>query len=193
MKTSKNITRIAGALSKFQGEVTDVPKTKTNSFMKNKYADLQGVLEIVRPLLLKNELTIIQTPSTKDEKVKLTTLLVHSSGEWIKDTLWMDTTTNNGGISKAQAIESVITYARRYSLTSILGIAQADDDAVTKQKSLLEIKNDLVDILEKKGIEKKEMKNFFTFNEIKTNDYNSLELAKNNIDVFIDKFNNKVA
>ena len=188
MKTSKTITKIAVALSKFQGEVTDIPKNKQNTFMKNKYADLQGVLEIVRPLLAKNELTIIQTPSTEGEKVKLTTLLAHSSGEWIKDTLFMDIISNNKGTTKAQAIGSVITYARRYSLTSILGIAQADDDAVAKQKRLLELRGELMEILENKGIERKLMKPFFDKYNIKTNDYNSLEVAKNNIDVFIGEF-----
>jgi len=188
MKTSKTISKIAVALSKFQGEVTDIPKNKQNEYMKNRYADLQGVLEIVRPLLAKHELTIIQTPSTEGEKVKLTTLLVHSSGEWIKDTLFMDITTNNKATTKAQAIGSVITYARRYSLSSILGIAQADDDAVAKQKSLLELKNELVELLESRGIEKRQMKTFFDKYNIKTNDYNSLEIAKNNIDVFIGEF-----
>jgi hypothetical protein len=96
--------------------------------------------------------------------------------------------TGNQTITKAQAIGSVITYARRYSLTSILGIAQADDDAVQKQKSLLELKNELVELLESKGLERRQMKMFFDKYNIKTNDYNSLEIAKNNIDVFIGEF-----
>lgn len=124
MKKSESITKLAVALAKFQGEVNNPSNTATNPFFKSKYAPLDTVLNTVRPILSKHGLSIIQTPSTEENCIVVTTILIHESGEFIETEplkLKMDKIT-------AQGAGSAITYARRYSLSAVLGIASEDDD-----------------------------------------------------------------
>ena len=104
---------------------------KGKSGYQFKYADLASVLEILRETLPKYELAIIQTPSNDGSNVAVTTLLSHSSGEWIKDTLSITVEVAKGN-SFAQSVGSCITYLRRYQATAIAGIAQTDDDMSIK-------------------------------------------------------------
>lgn len=133
---SESIAKLALALSKFQGEVTDAHKDK--SAYNYKYADLAGVLEIARPLCLKYELAVTQLCSTNEGGVGVTTVLMHSSGEWIESTFTMPLISVKGS-NAAQAAGSVITYARRYALAAILGITQTDNDAVATEQNWHEI------------------------------------------------------
>lgn len=124
MKKSESITKLAIALSKFQGEVKNPSNTATNPYFKSKYAPLETVLNTVRPILSKYGLSIIQSPIAEDGMVGVTTLLLHESGEYMEFPpvmLKMDKQT-------AQGAGSAITYARRYSLSAIVGISSEDDD-----------------------------------------------------------------
>lgn len=124
MKKSESIKELSIALSKFQGEIANPSNTATNPFFKSKYAPLETVLNTVRPILSKHGLSIIQIPSSVDNYVTVTTMLIHSSGEWIESSplsLKMDKVT-------AQGAGSAITYARRYAVSAILGISSEDDD-----------------------------------------------------------------
>ena len=69
-------------------------------------------------------LAVVQTPTAEGSKVTVTTLLMHSSGEWLASDL---TVTADKGT--AQGIGSAITYARRYGLSSVVGVAPGDDIA----------------------------------------------------------------
>lgn len=130
MNKSQEINELALALSKLQGEINDVGKNKQGYGYT--YADLGSVLEIARPLLAKHGLSVTQLPQSAGEKVSVETLLMHSSGQWISSTIEMQVERGKN-MSLAQAVGSVITYARRYSLAAILGIAQVDDDAALEQ------------------------------------------------------------
>lgn len=124
MNKSESITKLSIALAKFQGEVKNPGNTATNPFFKSKYAPLETVLNTVRPILSKHGLSVIQAPSTEESYIVITTILIHESGEFIEPEplkLKMDKVT-------AQGAGSSITYARRYALSSILGIASEDDD-----------------------------------------------------------------
>lgn len=124
MNKSESITKLAVALSKFQGEVTNPSNTAVNPFFKSKYAPLETVLNTIRPILSKHGLSVIQAPSTDENNIVITTILIHDSGEFIEPKpleLKMDKVT-------AQGAGSAITYARRYALSSILGISSEDDD-----------------------------------------------------------------
>jgi len=123
---SESIAKLALALSKLQGEVTDA--TKDKAAYNYSYADLAGVLCIARPLLLKHELAVSQLCTSDEIGVGVTTVLMHSSGEWIESTITMPTSSVKSG-NAAQAAGSIITYARRYALAAILGITQTDNDA----------------------------------------------------------------
>ena len=124
MNKSESIIELSKALSKFQGEVKNPANTAVNPFFKSKYAPLETVLNAVRPILSKHGLSIIQAPSSEGEYVSITTTLLHESGEWIEFApLNLKTDKNT-----AQGAGSAITYARRYAISAILGIASEEDD-----------------------------------------------------------------
>ena len=125
MKRSESIAALAAALSATQGEMRHALKDSTGQIgqQKTKYADLASCWEACREPLSKNGISVAQTPSADGVKVTITTLLMHKSGEWIESELTMVSTQNT-----PQAIGSCITYARRYSLASIVGISPEDDD-----------------------------------------------------------------
>lgn len=130
MNKSENIDLLASALSKLQGEITDVTKDKKGYGYQ--YADLSQILDISRPMLSKHKLAISQLCGSAHDKVTVETVLMHESGQWISSTIEMGVQEGKG-MSLAQAVGSVITYARRYALASIIGIAQIDNDAHVEQ------------------------------------------------------------
>ena len=152
MEMSESLTEIGVALSKFQGEVNNVSKDKSGYGYK--YADLAQILDVVRPLLAKHGLSVVQMPGNSDSGVTVSTMLLHSSGQWIKSEtqLPMDSAAK---MSAAQAAGSVITYARRYALAAALGIAQEDDDA-KKPESGYEVANKVVAAAQRKTEKPKE-------------------------------------
>ena len=124
MKKSESIIELSKALSKFQGEVTNPKNTSTNPFFSSKYAPLEEVLNTIRPVLATNGLSITQIPTTEGDKVGVVTILMHSSGEYIEtEPLLLKTDKNT-----AQGAGSAITYARRYAISAILGVASEEDD-----------------------------------------------------------------
>jgi hypothetical protein len=125
MNKSEHIEMLASALSKFQGEIQNVFKGK-KGYGYN-YADLAPILEYVRPLLSKYGLSMLQLPSNNGEYVSIETIIMHESGQYISSILLMPVDSFKG-MTRAQSIGCIISYARRYSLTSVLGIAQTDTD-----------------------------------------------------------------
>lgn len=119
MAQSEQINELALALSKAQGMMTFAVKDKTNPHFRSDYADLASVLNAIREPLSKNDLAISQLPDGQN----LVTLLMHKSGQWLSSITPILTTKND-----AQGYGSGMTYARRYALASIAGIAQDDDD-----------------------------------------------------------------
>lgn len=103
-----------------------VESKRTGAKYSYGYADLGSVIAAVRPALNKQGIGYLQPAIVGQRTVTVTTLLAHKSGEFIRNdfTLPIDS-------SDPQAIGSAITYARRYALQSLLGIApeEGDDDA----------------------------------------------------------------
>jgi len=133
MNKSEFIDKLAQALSKLQSEIQNAYKDKSGYGYK--YAELSSILDLSRPVLAKNELAISQlcdNGGVDPDVVGVETLLMHSSGQYISSTLYMRVTAAKG-MTSAQAAGSVITYARRYALAAILGIAQTDDDASVQE------------------------------------------------------------
>lgn len=125
MNKSENIQELCAALVKFQSEVKAVKKDAENPYFKSKYADLSSIWDAVRKPLSANGLAVIQTNQgdLEGKTIILDTVLLHSSGQWISGTMTMTPTkTDPQGLGSAQ------TYARRYGLSAILGIATEDDD-----------------------------------------------------------------
>lgn len=131
MDKSESIKELATALAKFQGEVTNTinsktvtVKTKTGSTYSYRYAPLDEVLNIIRPLLSKNGLSVLQSPINESGAISLTTTLLHNSGEWLE----YPPLKLKAEADTPQGIGSAITYARRYTLSSILGMSSEDDN-----------------------------------------------------------------
>lgn len=129
MITSENINELATALASAQGELEDAGRDKKGYGYS--YADLAQVLQLARPVLSKHGLSVVQMPHNEDGGIALTTRLCHTSGQWIEDTLVLPVEIGKG-MSTAQAIGSIITYGRRYSLTAMVGITQEDNDAAMR-------------------------------------------------------------
>lgn len=123
MKTTEQIGALAAALAKAQGELKNIEKGKINTHFKTKYADIADGLNVIRPVLSKHGIAIIQaTDMNPDTGIFwLTTRLVHTSGEWVESIYPLP-------VGKAQEQGSAITYARRYSLFSMVGIAGTNED-----------------------------------------------------------------
>lgn len=120
---SESIAKLAEALSKAQGKIKGAAKDTANPFFKSKYADLASVWDACRDQLSAHGLSVIQTTEDGLEYVTIITTLSHSSGEWIRGRLTMKPVKND-----PQGVGSAITYARRYALAAIVGVAPEDDD-----------------------------------------------------------------
>ena len=125
MLKSEQINELAAALAKAQGQIERAKKSSSNPFFKSKYADLAECWNTCREALTANEISVIQMPEEINEngRLNITTMLAHSSGQYISSTLTMTVTKLD-----PQAIGSVITYGRRYALAAMVGLAQEDDD-----------------------------------------------------------------
>lgn len=123
MSQSENIGILAEALAKAQGQITGALKDSSNPFFKSKYADLASVWDACRGPLSENGLAVIQTTEKDDSGITVKTTLAHSSGQYISGVLTMRPKDDS-----PQAYGSCLTYARRYALAAIVGVAQVDDD-----------------------------------------------------------------
>lgn len=124
---SEKLDLLATALSKAQSEMPAVPMNAINPFLKNKYADLAEMIRVASPVLAKHGLSISQQPvSFEGQLVGVTTTLLHTSGQWIEDTISLPLGDEKGK-SLAQVAGSIITYLRRYSYGAIVGLATDED------------------------------------------------------------------
>ena len=125
MQRSESIGKLAAALAKAQKAIKGAPKDARNPHFNSRYADLATVVDACRDALADQEIAVIQSASADAQIVGLTTLLMHSSGEWIEsDPLHVQVRD-----AAPQAIGSGLTYLRRYQLGAVVGIAPEDDDA----------------------------------------------------------------
>lgn len=124
MQCSEQINDIAAALAKAQGEVRGATKDALNDHFKRKYADLAAVWDACREPLTANGLSVIQPATNRDGRLCIVTRVIHATGQWIED----DGIPLLLGKQDMQALGSAITYARRYGLMAMVGIAPEDDD-----------------------------------------------------------------
>jgi hypothetical protein len=121
---SDDLGELFTALAKAQGAMSSAPREGKNPHFRSRYSTLEAVVEASREPLAENGLSITQFPTNAAaDDISVTTLLGHSSGQWLASTLRVKPLVYN-----AQGIGSVITYLRRYARLSILGIAPEDDD-----------------------------------------------------------------
>jgi hypothetical protein len=115
---------LARALAKAQAVMEGASKDKTNPAFKSRYADLASVWDACRGPLTSNGLAVVQLVTAADKaSVTVETRLLHESGESVSSVLTMPVDKPS-----AQGVGSAITYARRYALSALVGVAPDDDD-----------------------------------------------------------------
>jgi hypothetical protein len=123
MKTSQEIKQISAALVKAQQKIKFALKENTNPHFRSKYADLGSVIDAVKLPLLEQGVTFLQPIGFSETGVSVETVLLHTSGEWISETLTIPVSKQD-----AQGVGSAITYGRRYGLQAMCGVPAEDDD-----------------------------------------------------------------
>lgn len=131
MKTSDAINEICAALAKAQGEIANPAKEAENPHFRSHYADLSAGINAVREGLSKNGIAYVQSTRLDGDVLMLDTRLSHSSGQWLESEFPACRFP-----AKPQEVGSALTYARRYSLFSMVGIAGEDDDGNEASKSV---------------------------------------------------------
>lgn len=124
MTTSEQINEIAAALAKAQASMKNAALSKVNPHFKNRYADLPAIRDAVTPALAANGIAVVQTLDAASEGAGycVLTRLLHTSGQWVESLCPIP------AVLDMQKMGSAITYARRYSLSAICGIAADEDD-----------------------------------------------------------------
>lgn len=117
------IAELASALCKAQAQMEGAKKDANNPHFKTNYADLASVWSAIREPLTKNGLSVVQLLRSIQGGVEVETILMHSSGQQISDVFAVPATKND-----AQGYGSAATYARRYALMAMVGVAPEDDD-----------------------------------------------------------------
>jgi hypothetical protein len=125
IETSADIDALAKALPAAQQGFAKVAKDAANPHFNSRYASLAEIAEAVTPALNKAGFTVLQpvTVSEDGAAVRVTTVLLHESGQWLR-------ATHSVPISKrdAQGVGSALTYARRQALQALLTVAPAGED-----------------------------------------------------------------
>ncbi len=134
-RSSESIAALAGALAKAQAELVNPEKSLTGTISAGRgggtdrsfrYAPLSSGLDIVRKTLGQHEIATVQTTAIDQTAglVNLTTVLAHASGEWIASDWPVCAVADT---ANAQRMGAALTYARRYALFTLVGIAGEDD------------------------------------------------------------------
>ena len=132
---------ISAALVKAQKQFAPALKTNTNPHFKSKYVGLDGCVEAVIDALNDNGIYLMQKNHPNDTGIAVETIFIHESGETI-----------SGGVltvpadkQNPQGYGSALTYARRYSLMAVCGIAPEDDDGQAASKPVVKATKQLID------------------------------------------------
>ena len=154
MTKSESITHLATALAQAQAEMPIAVFDATNPFLKSKYASLGSVIQASRPILAKHKLSLVQFPvsdrtgdvrhltpalspieaervtargdARPTECIGVESILMHESGEFVAERIVIPLGEEKGK-SKVQCAGSTLTYLRRYSWASILGMYSDED------------------------------------------------------------------
>ena len=133
-RSSNKVGTLAAALAKAQAEIVNPEKSLTATielpFPREgqrtfRYASLSTGLDIVRKCLGQHEIATVQSTAIDRDSglIKLTTTLVHASGEWVSSDWPVCPTTETA----PHRMGAALTYARRYALFTLVGIAGEDD------------------------------------------------------------------
>jgi ERF superfamily len=121
MRTSDSTKSIYGAIIALQADMTTITRSKEVKTGKYsfKYAPLDSIMEMLKPLFKTHGLAVIQGI----DEVSLTTRLVHTSGEWVESATCL-----NRDHANMQGFGGEVTYKRRYALSALIGLVSDDDN-----------------------------------------------------------------
>lgn len=128
MTRSENIAEFAAAFCHVQAEVEGAKKDSENPHFRSKYADLASIWDACRGPLTKHGFSVIQSPrlvggGENSWIAEVETTILHKSGEFMSDVIAIPVSRPD-----AQGVGSAVTYARRYALSALVGVAPEDDD-----------------------------------------------------------------
>jgi len=135
MRTSTSISAIAKALAAVSADLRNPAMDATNPGFKSKFISLVGLIDSLRAPLHAHGIVVLQPVSSPVAgRVRVTTTLLHSSGEW------MSSTADLASGATAQSFGTAVSYLRRYTLQAMLGVsgdADADDDGEAERLAAL--------------------------------------------------------
>ena len=131
MQKSESIIKLTAALIKAKQKFSPLLRNQENPGFRrgtqvSRYADLAAVIEATETPLLENGLVLTQFPHNDGDRVGVQNLLIHESGEFLEHIFTVPIIKQD-----AQTSAAAITYVRRVSMKSILGISDEDDDGNT--------------------------------------------------------------
>ena len=141
MFKSDDISALIPALIEARGKVPQIAKTAENPYFNSMYVSLDELVDAVTPALQEHGLAVMQFPTLVDGVPGLTTVLAHTSGQYIGSTMPLGVPLN----VKAQEQGSAITYARRYALMALLNVVGDEDDDDGNQAQQAEDSTALLD------------------------------------------------
>lgn len=125
---SAEVDKIFAAVVALQSEINNPKKSKQGHGYK--YAELAQIIELSREPLATNGLAVTQYCTAIDGQSYLVTQMIHSSGQWMRGYYPLEKA-GMRAVNDAQQMGAAMTYARRYNLAAMLGVAQEDDDAAS--------------------------------------------------------------
>jgi len=130
MIRSETMANLATALAKAHAAFQPLTKNRSVTVRPREgspysfdYATLDNIMDCIRGPLAANGLSVVHTVHTDDNGLSVETIIVHASGEFLGTAVPVKTDRPGN-----QALGSAITYARRYGITALLGLAADDDD-----------------------------------------------------------------
>lgn len=121
---SESIKNLAAALSKAQKEISNVVKDSENPHFRSTFASLPAVVAEINKVLPKYDLSLVQVGTIlPDGRQALTTILIHSSGEFLQGSFALNPVRND-----PQSMCGAITFFRRYAAQAMVNIGSEDDD-----------------------------------------------------------------
>jgi len=133
MKLSNTTGELFKAMSKCQAETGPLIKNSTgtinNSGATYSYADLAACLTAIKKPMADNGLSVVQSLTEIEGAKALTTMVTHSSGEWMSDTMRLAEAKLSGGAGNnpVQVMGSSISYQRRYAVAAMFALASEED------------------------------------------------------------------
>lgn len=109
-----------------QSSLETAIKNSSNPFLKNKYADIQEILDKVKSAFHENNYIIVQEGGADENGEFIDTKLIHTSGNFFNCKIYMQYKKGD-----MQSLGGAVTYARRYGLLSVTGIPVDDDDGTS--------------------------------------------------------------